>query len=136
MRSTIEELTKRLGPDSTNWQWGKLHGLVQKHFLSGRGDLGLLLDRSGTPTRGDGTTVCNSGSDANQGAWIGAGYRMVADLADPLAGIWATEVASTSGHPGSPHYDDQLHPWNEGGYHYLALNAAPEGDGFILKACR
>ena len=122
--ATLDELTTRLGPDMNTWAWGRLHILWQPHFLSGRGELGQLLDRSGLPMGGDASTVCCSAPDAEHHAFTGAGYRMVADLADPNAGLWAIEVGSTSGHPGSPHYDDQLTPWSEGRYHYLPLAGA------------
>jgi penicillin amidase len=120
-RAALDELTTRLGPDLSRWTWDRLHTLVQKHFLSGRGDLGLLLDRSGQPAPGDGTTVCSTTSDANHAAYLGASYRMVADLADPHQGLWTVDVAGVSGHPGSPHYDDQLTLWVEGNCHYLSL---------------
>jgi penicillin amidase len=128
----LGELTERLGPDMAGWTWGRLHTLVQKHFLSGRGDLGQLLDRSGMPTRGDGTTVNSSSSDPHHAAALGAGFRMVADLADPNQGIWAVEVAGTSGHPGSPHYDDQIKPWSAGQYHYLPLTDAKNGARLLV----
>jgi penicillin amidase len=104
------------------WTWGRLHTLVQKHFLSGRGDLGQLLDRSGVPVRGDHTTVCNTSPDADHAAALGASYRMVTDLADPRPGLWAVDVGSVSGHPGSPHYDDQIEDWVQGDFHYLPLD--------------
>lgn len=118
----LEELTRRLGPDMERWNWGRLHILLQKHFLSDRGDLGKLLDRSGLPTRGDGITVCSSTQDANHAAWLGASYRMVTDLDDPKKGIWAIHVSGSSGQPGSPHYEDQRAPWNRGEYHYIELD--------------
>jgi penicillin amidase len=120
--AALNELTARLGPDQSGWSWGRLHTLVQKHFLSGVGELGELLDRSGAVVRGDATTVNSSTPDGNYAAHMGAGYRMVADLAGPRPGLWAVEVAGTSGHPGSAHYDDQIAPWSAGGYHYLALH--------------
>ncbi len=121
--AALEDLSARLGPDPLGWKWGNLHTLVQKHFLSGRGDLGELLDRSGVAVRGDVTTVCSTTPDpASYAATLGAGYRMVADLADPRHGIFAVEVAGASGHPGSRHYDDQIVTWAKGGYHYLALH--------------
>jgi penicillin amidase len=122
----LSELTERLGPDMSRWHWGRLHVLAQKHFLSGRGELGQLLDRSGIPVRGDGTTVNNSTSDPSHAAAIGAGYRMVADLADPAPGFWAVEVAGASGHPGSPHYDDQIEPWSAGEYHSVDFDGRPK----------
>jgi penicillin amidase len=132
----LDEVTARLGPDPGTWAWGRLHTLVQKHVLSGRGDLGQLLDRSGTAVPGDGTTVCNTTPDAVYGAALGASYRMVADLADPRQGLWAIGVPGVSGHPGSPHYDDQIAPWGAGSYHYLALQDAPAaaaGDVWLLE---
>ena len=118
----LDELTTKLGPEMATWQWGRLHVLLQKHFLSSRGDLGQLLDRSGLPLGGDGNTVNSSTPDPTWGAWLGASYRMVSDLADPKLGMWAIDVGSASGHPGSAHYDDQIQPWSEGKLHYLALD--------------
>jgi penicillin amidase len=120
-QDALQELETKLGPDPAAWRWGRLHPLLQKHFLSGRGDLGLLLDRSGLPAPGDATTVNSGTPDANFAAWLGAGYRMVADLSDPQLGIWSVEVGSQSGHPGSPHYDDQAPAWERGELYYLPL---------------
>lgn len=117
--AALDELTTKLGADMSTWSWGRVHPLVQKHFLSGRGDLGLLLDRSGLPCPGDGTTVCSGTPDATHAAWLGASYRMVADLGEPGARLRAVDVAGASGHPGSPHYDDQLQPWADGELHDL-----------------
>jgi penicillin amidase len=135
-RAALDELATKLGPEMQDWRWGRLHTLVQKHFLSGRGDLGQLLDRSGVPLRGDTNTVSSTTVDADYRCSLGAGYRMVADLADPQQGLWAVEIASVSGHPGSPHYDDQLPPWSEGQYHYIALTAEPGQDARVLELVR
>jgi penicillin G amidase len=121
--AAIEDLTRRFGPEMSQWTWGRLHTLLQKHFLSGRGELGALLDRSGLAVGGDGNTVASTSPDATYGAWLGDGYRMVSDMADLRLGLSQVEVGSASGHPGSPHYDDQLPIWAAGGYHYLALQA-------------
>jgi penicillin amidase len=120
--AALDELTGRLGPVMTTWTWGRLHTLVHKHFLSGRGDLGELLDRGGVPVKGDVTTVCSTTPDVNYAAVLGAGYRMVADLADGRGSMRAVEIAGASGHPGSPHYDDQIATWTAGAYHEIRLN--------------
>jgi penicillin G amidase len=73
------------------------------------------------PAPGDGTTVCSGTQDANHAAWLGAGYRMVADLSDPNMGMWSVEVGSESGHPGSRHYDDQIPAWDRGDLFYVPL---------------
>jgi penicillin amidase len=132
MVAALDELTKRLGPQISDWRWGRLHTVLQKHFLSHRGDLGRLLDVSGTPVRGDGTTVCSSSPDPDYAAYLGADYRMVADLADPQQGLWAIKATGVSGHPGSPHYKDQHPTWAEGGFHYASLIQAPQ-DGDVLE---
>jgi penicillin amidase len=131
--ATLDELAGRLGPDMAGWHWGRLHTLVQKHFLSGRGDLGLLLDRSGTPAPGDAMTVCSTTADANHAAHMGASYRMVADLADPRRGLWAVSIPGASGHPGSPHYGDQVGPWAAGDFHFLSLDETVDGPTLTLE---
>ena len=122
MESVLASLCARLGSDMRQWTWGRLHMLQLRHFLSGRGDLGQLLDHGNRPIKGDYTTVCNAWQNAAGEARSGAGYRLIADLGDASAGLWAIDVQSQSGHPGSPHYSDQLGDWIEGRYHYLPLS--------------
>jgi penicillin amidase len=122
--SALDWLSDRLGPDMGQWAWGRLHTLPLRHVLSGRGDLGALLDRGGLPVKGDAVTVCNAGTNAAFEARTGAGYRLIADLAAAPPGLWAVDGQSQSGHPGSPHYGDQLQVWLDGRYHYLPLDPA------------
>ncbi len=132
-RATLDELTPKLGSDLATWNWGRLHVLAQPHFLSKRGDLGSLLDLNGKPCGGDNVTVCSGTADANWAAALGAGYRMVTEMADPDAGLWATEVAGTSGHPGSPHYADQIDSWALGELHYIPLKGDIGGAVMTLE---
>jgi penicillin amidase len=113
----------------STWTWGRLHVLTQRHPLSGIGDLGLLLDRTGGGVGGDGYTVCNTGSEDSCLATVGAGFRMVADLADPRGVLHTIDAGSQSGHPGSPHYADQLPDWLKGRYHTMTLTDAPDATG-------
>ena len=124
MVAALEELTGRLGPDMTEWHWGQLHKIHLRHVLTQRGDLGTLLDRGGRPVRGNGTTICNTGFDPNWGAAMGANYRLISDLSTDPPGLWAVDAQGQSGHPGSPHYGDQLTEWLNGRYHYLPLDRA------------
>jgi penicillin G amidase len=126
--AALEELSGKLGPDLSRWAWGNAHRISLKHVLSGRGDLGKLLDRGGRPVQGNGLTVCNTGYDPNWGALMGANYRLIADLKDSPAGLWAVDAQGQSGHPGSEHYCDQLAEWIAARYHYLPLNK-----GQVLK---
>lgn len=120
---TLQELTDRFGPDIHEWIWGKLHRLPLKHVLSARGDLGQLLDHPGREVDGDITTVGNTSSGDDWLATIGGGYRMVAEPGGPSTGLWAVDLQSQSGHPGSLHYSDQYEQWIEGDGHFLPLGA-------------
>ncbi|MFO1095262.1 MAG: penicillin acylase family protein [Planctomycetaceae bacterium] len=121
LRATLDWLSDRLGPDMSQWTWGRIHVFTQRHFLSGVGELGQLLDRTGGGVGGDGFTVCNTGTEDSGIAAIGAGYRMVADLSDAQGTLFAVDAGSESGNPGSPHSADQLPDWLNGRYHKLQL---------------
>lgn len=132
--AALDQLTKQFGPDMLGWSWGRLHPLHQKHILTTRGELSQLLDRGGMPVRGDMTTVCNTGADANHAGTTGAGYRLIADLADDKLGLWAIDAGSESGHPGSPHYNDQITDWLNAQYHHLPLTGSSSpGETLILE---
>ena len=120
--TTLDEITIRLGPDMSLWKWGDAHRIRLRHVLSGRGDLGQLLDRGGQPISGDGITVCNTGYDPNWGALVGATYRLIVDLSESPPGLWAVDAQGESGHPGSAHYCDQLIEWMSARYHHLPLD--------------
>jgi penicillin amidase len=122
MTTALRTLTERLGPEMNEWAWGRLHTLPLHHVLSGRGDLAALLDRGGVPVKGDAGTVCNTGLGGSYEARSGANYRLIADMALSPPGLWAVDCESASGHPGSPHYGDQLGDWLEGRYHWLPLD--------------
>jgi acyl-homoserine lactone acylase PvdQ len=85
--------------------------------------LGTLLDQSGLPIAGDGTTVCNATPNAQWQAYLGVSNRTVVDFGDSKLGMWVIDAASASALPGSPHYADQLEPWNRGEYRFLSLDA-------------
>jgi penicillin amidase len=125
MNSALAWLSERLGSDPSQWTWGRLHTIPLRHYLSGRGDLSQLLDHGGLPIKGDAYTVCNTGMGADYEARSGAGYRLIADLNTSPPGLWAIDGQSQSGHPGSPHYANQLTEWINGGYHYLTLTRSP-----------
>jgi penicillin amidase len=120
--AAINQLTERLGREMTQWTWGRLHVLPLRHILSGRGDLAALLDHGHVPVKGDAHTVCNTGQGGRFEARAGANYRLIADMAMSPPGLWAVDCESASGHPGSPHYGDQLADWIGGRYHLLSLD--------------
>jgi penicillin amidase len=115
------DLERRFGRDMSKWTWGTAHKIVLRHVLGGIGDLAELLSRGGLPVKGNGVTVCNTGFDPNYLAPMGANYRLIADMSTDPPGLWAVDAQGESGHPGSPHYCDQLPEWISGRYHYLPL---------------
>ncbi len=117
---TLSYLTQRFGSGMSAWHWGRLHRLPLKHVLASRGDLEQLLNHGGGPVKGDMITVCNTGSGPDWLATTGANYRLIADLS--TNGLWAVDSQSQSGHPGTPHYSDQLQAWANGEYHFLSLD--------------
>jgi penicillin amidase len=124
LRAAVDDLARRLGADMGAWTWGRLHQIRLQHVLSGRGDLGELLDRGGLPVKGSGVTVCNTGYDPNYLAPMGANYRLIAELGSSPPGLWAVDAQGQSGHPGSEHYGEQLAEWIAARYHYLSLDRA------------
>jgi len=116
----LADLTRRLGPTVAEWRWEKLHRLTMNHVLAARGELAELLNYAGMGVRGDMQSVCNTGGGPDWTAATGAGFRMIADLSDATT-LQTVDAPSQSGHPGSPHYKDQLADWLAGNYHDLPL---------------
>ncbi len=122
MGRALDELAERLGDDMTTWRWGRLHKLPLQHLLSGRGDLGPLLDRGGDAVRGNGLVVSNTGSAPDFVSRSGANYRLLVDLADAPAQMWSLDAAGPSGQPGSPHYANQFAEWLAGRFQRIGLD--------------
>ena len=120
--ATIDYLKEECGDHLADWTWGHFHHLDLRHVLSGRGDLGQLLDYGGIGVRGDMQTVGNTGSGPLWTAATGGGYRMISDLSTSPPTLLAVDAQSQSGRPGSPWYADQLNDWLEGHYHEIPLD--------------
>ena len=121
MGRALDELAERLGDDMSTWRWGRLHRLPLQHLLSGRGDLGSMLDRGGDAVSGNGLVVSNSGSAPDYVSRSGANYRLLVDLAEAPAQMWSLDAAGPSGQPGSPHYANQFGDWLAGRYQRICL---------------
>lgn len=113
-------LTMSLGRTADEWQWGKLHQLRLEHPVLGGDSAPELVSRLVNPgpvEMGGGSSIINAtGWDAASGSFdvtTGPSMRMVVDLADFDRSTWVV-VTGASGHPASPHYDDQLETWAAG----------------------
>lgn len=122
----LTKLTAKMGPDSTQWQWGKLHHIQFDHSLASLlpPDTAKAWATPRYPVGGDNDTVHRATfrkSDFRQTS--GASYRQVIDVAD-----WdnsrVQNVPGQSADPRSPHYQDLLKGWATGEYFPMAFSRA------------
>ena len=116
LAGAVGELRERLGPDPAAWQWGRLHTTQPQHPLSVlHPELAPLLDPPRVAVGGDGDTVQNAGFIPAAGYGVGATSvaRYVFAPGDWEQSAWVIPLG-VSGHPGSPHYADQVTAWADG----------------------
>jgi penicillin amidase len=119
------------GDSTRRWAWGRAHQLRYVHPLGSARLLKNLFNRGPFPVSGDATTI-NMARHIPQLplglVQVVAGYRQIYEV-----GVWDRAETITSlgqsGHPLSPHYDDQILLWREGLYH-----AMPWGEEAVAKA--
>ncbi len=115
LNEAVDELTRRLGADRSNWRWGRLHQVTFRHPLNSK-----LLDRGPLERPGDAYTVnAAGGSDFRQ--VTGASYRQIIDLSNWDRSVM-TNAPGEVGDPESPHYSDLMKDWNAGRYHAMPFS--------------
>lgn len=110
LESAWREGEARWGDDVASWPYGAIHTLSLDHPLGALPVLGRWWNRGPYPLPGSATTVFALG-----GPWrgdeidiaYGPSMRFVTDAGDPQA-TTAILPGGQSGHPGDPHYADQL----------------------------
>ncbi len=113
------ELTRSMGKDPDDWEWGDLHGVTFEHAVLGGpgipGPVRSLVNSGPHPVGGGSSTVNAMAWDASEGYAVTAApsMRMVVDLGDLDRSRWVNQTGN-SGHPFSPHYDDQIETWLAG----------------------
>jgi penicillin amidase len=114
-------LEGRLGADQSNWQWGRVHTLTLRHPLGVSPVLRELFERGPVSHAGTWNTINNSIYEPDRPfeTTSGVSYRLLVDFAGRTE---AVIPGGQSGHPGSPHYDDQLTLWRNGDYRNLELS--------------
>ena len=129
LRSARQELEKLLGPDASQWSWGKLHTVHFRHALDRQPGAEGLLDLGPLSRPGDEYTVNATGTEGDSWEQVsGASYREILDTSD-----WDQSVAANtpgqSGQPGSPHYSDLMSLWDTSRYFPLLYSRkAVEGE--------
>ena len=113
-------LTRILGKDASQWNWGRLHRLrLVERPLGGVGlmaPLHPMLNRGPLEMPGGPAIVNAMGWNAASGSFDvtwGPSMRMVVDLSAFDRSRWVNQTGA-SGHPGHTNYADQLDAWSVG----------------------
>ena len=113
LKHAVTDLKETLGNDMSKWQWGRLHRTHPQHPLSlVFPELAKRLNPSSVSTHGDGDTPL-AGGYALSNAFIATSMsvnRYIHDPSDWTKSRWIVPLGA-SGHPGSPHYEDQAEMW-------------------------
>ncbi|HTX49122.1 MAG TPA: penicillin acylase family protein [Caulobacteraceae bacterium] len=116
LRSALDEIGGRLGPDMSAWRWGDLHHARFAPAAAAAADPALAerMTHGPLPLRGSATTPCAATYRMDDFAAItGASFRMVVDVGD-----WDNSLVinspGQSGDPDSPHYGDLFPLWAKG----------------------
>jgi penicillin amidase len=106
---TVAELSARLGGEPGAWRWGREHRTAAFHPLAPHVPGGEALNPPSIVMDGDGDTVQAASFFAAQDlkARFLSVARYIFDGADWNRSRWIVP-GGASGHPGSPHYADQL----------------------------
>jgi penicillin G amidase len=115
LASTVAELLDRIGHalteelgDPSSWRYDTVHRVTDPHPLGRAGAaLRAVFCTPPTPVGGSNQTVGLMGSTREGNVIEGAPWRMVAELTPTGPRIRDVLRHGASGHPGSPHYDDQ-----------------------------
>src|SRR5262249_20858484 len=111
----VSELRALLGPDIDEWQWRRVHTTRPRHPLSTVfPEAAAILDPPPVAVGGDGDTRQASTfvPGAGYGGTARPGARYAFDSGDWNASAWIVP-SGASGHPGSPHYADQVQDWGD-----------------------
>ena len=122
------DLTAQMGGDHTTWTWGRIHVQKQTHQILGQDGVPSIVRKhfnaDPRPVGGAGeipnaswydSTVKEDGRVDYQ-VIAGASMRMTVDMADVDNARWVIS-SGTSGHPMSPHVNDQFEAWAQGRMH-------------------
>jgi penicillin amidase len=139
LADAVAELKKTLGPDMSDWSWGRLHHARFTPAIAKLADPGLAAQMSLGPLSipGSSSTPKAATYDAKTfDQTAGASVRLVLDV-----GAWDNSMAintpGQSGDPMSPHYRDLFPLWAAGSYVPLRFSrAAVEGDAEVVMSLK
>jgi len=112
LKKAVKTLTKKLGEDMTQWQYGqeKYKHIYLKHPMSNavKSDMRKKLDVGPAPRGGNGYTVGSTGGRDNQPS--GGSFRIIVDCADWDACLGSNNPGQ-SGNPDDKFYDNLFDLW-------------------------
>jgi penicillin amidase len=126
LEDAVEELTKALGRNMSNWRWGDLHVAIfenQTLGQSGIGPIEALFNRGPVAVDGSIATVNNTGYGLSDPYTVQTvpSYRQIIDLKDLDRSV-SMHTTGQSGHPFHRHYKDMIDPWRNIEYHPMLWN--------------
>lgn len=128
LTQTGQWLTEKYGSDPAGWHWGNLHQMTLESAPLGESGIEVienLVNRGPYPTSGDRSAV-----NAVSWSWGNPAevtnypsMRIIIDLSN-FDQSQVVIPSGQSGHPGHPHYDNQIPLWLTGQYHPLWFSEA------------
>ena len=117
LAETIEQLVELHGPEASGWEWGKVRPLTFKHPVGEKKPMDKVFNLGPFPWGGDSNTIAQAAVsflDPTANSPFVASMRMAVDVGEWDANRFILP-GGQSGNPMSPHYDDQLDLYREGG---------------------
>ena len=118
----VHELEDTYGPAPEDWEWGEVHTITFEHEMSIIDLLARILNRGPYSVGGSSVTPANMSfpKDEPYEVEVSAPWRWVVDVSESRG--YDVLAIGNSGHPFSPHYDDQLSLWLDMDYKPMPFN--------------
>jgi len=115
--ASLDSLQAEFGSDMRQWRYGRYHTISAEHLLH-LPNFGVgPLPRDGE----DHTLNVAAGREVDHGPSM----RLIVEMGDPIRG-YIVNFGGQSGHPGAPHYQDQIDEWLAGNYFPIRFALNPD----------
>ncbi len=115
--ASVTSLYDEFGADLSAWRYEKYHKVYADHLLRLSG-FGI----EPAPRDGEDFTLNVAGG---REVTHGPSMRLVVEMGDPIRG-YIVNFGGQSGHPGAPHYQDQIDAWLAGKYFPIRFATNPQ----------
>jgi len=135
LKDAVDDLTKRISPDMTNWKWGDVHVAVfrnQSLGKSGIAPIESLLNRGPIAANGANDVVNNEPFNVTKPYEVSVlpSYRQIIDLSD-FTKSQSMHTTGQSGHTGNKHYGDMIPMWRDVKYHPMLWTEQQVGQNVV-----